>query len=241
MAYSVRVRLRSTESAAVHDISHGGLLPAAILLRTHLESAALGVYCLDTVSDAARSGSTKELTEIMHKTLFGTALEKHVAGKEWVAELVSQAETNTIQICRAIDALDRYIYQDNASGEIGVVYSVLCEFAHPNHRGVKAFKTSASTAGGWTTQYALDEPFDPELAIRLLSRRLDASWLLRVGDAARMGFQRRSRRHTVDIALSRDRAPRLDHDTPSADVANAVQHHVRPDRWLAFARRGRST
>lgn len=169
MAYSVRVRLRATESAIVHDMGHGSLLPAAILLRTHLESAALGVYCLDTASDAARSGSTKELTEIMHKTLFGTALEKHVAGKEWVAELVSQAETNTIRMCRAIDALDRYIYQENASGKIGVVYSVLCEFAHPNHRGVKAFKTSALTTGGWTIQYALDEPFDPELATRLLN------------------------------------------------------------------------
>lgn len=169
MAYSVRVRLRSIESAAVHDMGHGRLLPAAILLRTHLESSALGVYCLDTVSDAARSGSIEELTGTMHKTLFGTALEKHVAGKEWVAELVSKAETNTIRICRAIDALDRYIYQEKASGDIGVVYSVLCEFAHPNHRGVKAFKTSESTPGGWTIQYALDEPFDPDLAIRLLN------------------------------------------------------------------------
>jgi hypothetical protein len=169
MAYSVRVRLRSIESAAVHDMGQGSLLPAAILLRTHLESAALGVYCLDTVSDAARSGSTEELTQIIHKTIFGTALEKHVSRKEWVAELISGAETNTIRICRAIDALDRYIYQEKASGKVGVVYSVLCEFAHPNHRGVKAFKTSESTPGGWTIRYALDEPFDPDLAIRLLN------------------------------------------------------------------------
>lgn len=169
MAYSVRVRLRSIESAVVRDISQGNLLPASILLRSHLESSALGVYCLDTVSNAARSGSTEELSEVMYKTLFGTAIAKHVARKEWVSELVSSAETNTIRICRAIDALDRYVYQENASGEIGVVYSVLCEFSHPNHRGVKAFKTSESTAGGWTIRYDLDEPFDPDLAIRLLN------------------------------------------------------------------------
>ncbi len=169
MAYSVRVRLQSIEPAVIHDISQGRLLPAAILLRSHLESAALGVYCLDTVSDCARAGSIEELAEVMHKTLFGTAVEKHVARKEWVAELVSRAETNTIRICRAIDALDRYVYQDKASGEIGVAYSVLCEFAHPNHRGVKAFMTSESTAEGWTIRYGLDEPFDPELAIRFLN------------------------------------------------------------------------
>ena len=169
MAYSARVRLRSIESGVVHDISQGRLLPAAILLRSHLEAAALGVYCLDTVSDAARAGSMEELTEVMHKTLFGTAVEKHVAHKEWVAELVSRAETNTIRICRAIDALDRYVYQENASGEIGVVYSALCEFAHPNHRGVKAFATSESTAEGWTIRYGLDEPFDTDLAIRLVN------------------------------------------------------------------------
>jgi hypothetical protein len=70
MAYSVRVRLRAIESGVVHELSQGRLLPAAILLRSHLEAAALGVYCLDTVSDAARAGSTEELTEVMHKTLF---------------------------------------------------------------------------------------------------------------------------------------------------------------------------
>ena len=65
--------------------------------------------------------------------------------------------------------LDRYVYQENASGEIGVVYSVLCEFAHPNQRGVKAFATSEPTAEGWTIRYGLDEPFDPDLAARLVN------------------------------------------------------------------------
>ena len=82
IAYSVRVRLRSIESGVVHDVGQGRLLPAAILLRSHLEAAALAVYCLDTVSDAARAGSMTELTEVMHKTLFGTAVEKHVAREE---------------------------------------------------------------------------------------------------------------------------------------------------------------
>ncbi len=169
IAYSVRVRLRSTESAIVQNISQGTLLPAAILLKSHLESAALAVYCLDTVSDCARSGAMKQLTELMHKTLFGTAVAKHLTSKEWVAALISGAETNTIRICRAIDALDRYVYQQNASGQIGVVYSVLCEFAHPNHRGVMAFKTSDQTGEGWTIRYSLDEAFDQELAARLLN------------------------------------------------------------------------
>lgn len=169
MAYSVRVRLRSTESAVVHHIAEGSLLPAAILLRSHLESAALGVYCLDTLTDCARSDSMGELTELIHKTLFGTAVAKHVATTEWIAELVSGAETNTIRICRAIDALDRYVHQGKSSGDIGIVYSVLCEFSHPNHRGVMAFKTSQPATEGWTIGYGLDEPFDPELASRLVN------------------------------------------------------------------------
>jgi hypothetical protein len=63
----------------------------------------------------------------------------------------------------------RYVYQESDSGEIGVVYSVLCEFAHPNPRGINAFATSELTGEGWTIRYGLDESFDTDLAIRLVN------------------------------------------------------------------------
>jgi hypothetical protein len=231
MAYSVRVRLRSTESAVVHNIAEGSLLPAAILLRSHLESAALGVYCLDTVTDCAASGSMEQLAELIHKTLFGTAVVKHVATKEWIAQLVSGAETNTIRICRAIEALDRYVHQGKPSGDIGIAYSVLCEFAHPNHRGVMTFKTSQPEGEGWTIRYGLDEPFDAELATRLVNCLAVSmqGGLFRLRDAARLGLQGRPWRDRVGLAVSRDDATCLDHVDPASCLKNAGQQTVSPD------------
>jgi hypothetical protein len=102
---------------------------------------------------------------------------------------VSLAATNTIRICHAIEALDRYVFQDKATGEIGVIYSILCEFSHPNHRGVMAFKKSEPTSAGWTIQYDLEEPFDAQMACRLLESLLvsmragySASEMLRAWD-----------------------------------------------------------
>lgn len=144
----------------MHELAQGRILPAAVLLRSHLETAALAVYCLDTLSDCARRDAIKPLTEFVQKTLFGTALAKYLGKDHRVSQMLSSAETRTIQILRAMEALDRYINQDKAVGEIGVFYGALCEYAHPNHRGVMALKESDPRGDGWMIRYTVDEPFD---------------------------------------------------------------------------------
>jgi hypothetical protein len=133
-----------------------------ILLRSHLEAAALAAHCLAELTAAARQGSVETLKELIPKTLFGTALKKH-RDKVSVGELLNVSEGDTIQICAAIDSLDRFYYQEHSEGKLCVAYSLLCEFAHANHRSVMDFMAASERPGGWEITYQLERSTDPQL------------------------------------------------------------------------------
>jgi hypothetical protein len=48
-------------------------------------------------------------------------------------------EQQTITVCTAIEALDKFSYGDAANGSTSILYAMLCESAHPNHRGTRLF------------------------------------------------------------------------------------------------------
>jgi len=180
IALGIRCRMRALEEPVVGHLHAGQTLPAMILLRSHLEAAALAAHCLGELTAAARRGSVETLKELIPNTLLGTALKKH-RDKESVGELLKVSEGDTIQICGAIDSLDRFYYQEQSEGKLCIVYSVLCEFAHPNHRGVRDFMVASERPGGWEIKYQLEASANPQLIARGLETLLVS---MRAGYAA---------------------------------------------------------
>lgn len=164
VAASTFCRMRALEVPVLENLIAHRTLAAMTLLRSHFEAAAMAAYCLEELTDAARHEHLPALADLIPKTLFGTGLAKfrdtHTAG-----ELLSMCEGDTIRICHAVEALDRFYYQEAAKGDLAVVYSLLCDFAHPNHRGVLGFMQSVERTNGWVISYVKDEPPDKEMAL----------------------------------------------------------------------------
>jgi hypothetical protein len=76
MAYSTRVRMLSLEPVILEAIVNDHLTPAAVLLRSHSETA--GLACLALL--ALRGGDDARLRDVIQKTLFGSALGKRLEG-----------------------------------------------------------------------------------------------------------------------------------------------------------------
>ena len=141
-----------------------------VLLRSHCETAALATYFLQELTESARNHDPKKLSEIIPKTLFGTALKKH-RERDVVSELLTMTEGATVRISHAVDAMDNYYYREAAEGKLAVVYSLLCEVSHPNHRSALDFMQAAERPDGWLVTYQRD-PFEnaemPKYALEVL-------------------------------------------------------------------------
>ena len=139
-----------------------------VLLRSHFEGAAMAAHCLTSLSDAARKNRPEDLSDLIPKTLFGTSLKKH-GDKESVGKLLAISEGNAfLRICNAVKSLDSFYYQDVAESELEIVYSLLCDFSHPNHRGVLDFMHHVERPDGWYISYSMEELPNPEMAVHAL-------------------------------------------------------------------------
>ena len=168
MSSSMWCRLRALEKPILEHFALGNTLVGMILLRAHLEAAAMAAYCLKELTKATRSNDFDQLAELIPKTLVGTSMLKH-RDNESVAERLHFFETKTVDsICRAVDALDAFYYQEHADGALRVVYSLLCEFAHPNHRGVMDFMTAEDRPNGWKIVYGAQRVTPPAMALKAL-------------------------------------------------------------------------
>lgn len=171
MSASTHCRMSALEEPIVENLAAGRTLAALVLLRSHFEAAAMAAYCLDQLTDAARRNQPSVLSTLIPKMLFGTSLKKH-RDKESVADLLTLCEGDTVRICRAVESLDKFYYQELAEGKLAVVYSLLCEFAHPNHRGVLDFMQSVKGDGGWLISYTKEEPPNPKMQLHALETLL---------------------------------------------------------------------
>ena len=157
-------RMHCLETPVISNVVEPNILATMVLLRSHFETAALATYCLQELTKAAKNNDSMMLREIIHKTLFGTALalKKH-RGREPVSALLAMTEGNTIRIGHAVDAMDKYYYQAAAEGTLAIVYSLLCEYAHPNHRSALDFMRSAERPDGWIVTYERDAAKNGEI------------------------------------------------------------------------------
>jgi hypothetical protein len=164
-------RMRALEEPIIEDLLADKTLATMVLVRSHFEAAAMAAYCLDRLTDAARQDQPNALKDLIPRTLFGTGLTKH-RDKDSIADLMTMSEGDTIRICRAVDSLDRFYFQEASEGKLAVVYSLLCDYSHPNHRGVLDFMHSTERQDGWLISYTMEEPPNPEMRVHALETLL---------------------------------------------------------------------
>jgi hypothetical protein len=176
MAYSMRVRMLSLEDGILGEIAHGRFLGAQVLLRAHLESAGMAALCVQSLEKAKADPDWDTLRALIPKTLFGTSLFKEAKRDDRLLEFLTLAEQRTITICSAIEALDTFTFDEEASGQLNCLYALLCEASHPNHRGTRGFATSEQLDDkgeyGWVVSYGPVEADSPLLVKRLLEALL---------------------------------------------------------------------
>jgi hypothetical protein len=106
------------------------------------------------------------------QTLFGTALFGKSKRDERVARMLTYAEQRTITISLALSALHKFMRPGGGPDDAGLVYSLLCEASHPNHRGtgmfVKTTKIDPASEFGWWIEYSSDESVPTELTNKLV-------------------------------------------------------------------------
>jgi hypothetical protein len=169
MAYTTRIRLRSFEPIILRERAAGTTLGASTTLRAHMEAAAMASLCVLTLNNARASEGMEKLAVLIPQTLFGTALFNKAKKNERVLEMLAMAEQQTITICTAIRALDDFTYGEAANGSTEVLYALLCESAHPNHRGTKTFMDSEEVApDGWAVTYSPKETVSLPIAAGII-------------------------------------------------------------------------
>ena len=168
---STLCRVRALEEPVIESLIAGRTVASMVLLRSHFEAAAMAAYCLECLADAARQNEPKALRSLIPKTLFGTGLKKH-RGKDSITDLLTMCEGDSIRICHAVDSLDKFYFQEASEGNLAIVYSLLCDFAHPNHRGVLDFMHSVERPDGWLISYTKAEPPNAKMQIHAVETLL---------------------------------------------------------------------
>lgn len=153
-AYGARARLRSMERGIFSELQAHRVLSAMVLARAHMEAAAQAAYCEQVLVDTAKSGAWDDIRETVLRTMLGTSLRIAAKRDPRVDEFIAPTEHLPLEIGETIKALDRFVAAGQAPGRHSqVMYSFLCEFAHPTLRGIKTFFDSTELDGGWTIQY----------------------------------------------------------------------------------------
>ena len=154
-AYGCRVRLRSMERGVFSELKACRLLNAMALARAHMEATAQAAYCEQLLLDTAESGGWDGIGEAVLRTMLGTSLRIAAKRTPRVAEFITPPEHYPLEIGETIKALDRFVAAGEPPGRHSqVLYSFLCEFAHPTLRGIKTFiESSEHGRSGWTIRY----------------------------------------------------------------------------------------
>jgi hypothetical protein len=171
-AYGARARLRSMERGIFSELQAHRVLSAMVLARAHMEAAAQAAYCEQALVDAAHSGSWDDISETVLRTMLGTSLRIAAKRDARVDELITPSEhLPLVEIGETIKALDRFVAAGQQPGRHSqLMYSFLCEFAHPTLRSVRTFFDATDSTGGWTIRYRAGDAttvIEPEFVMAL--------------------------------------------------------------------------
>ena len=156
IAYSTRLRIANLENAVADLLLHEQYLPSMILVRSHLESSGMAALCLNTLSNCMRTRNVEELEHLIPKSLFGTSLYRHGKKDPVTQGLLSTVQGETFTATALVDALSSFAGSTGSPvGYFPRVYSLLCEFSHPNFGGTAEFRrVIEERPNGWVIQYS---------------------------------------------------------------------------------------
>lgn len=170
LSYGTRYRMRGLENAVLSELANRRLNPAIALARSHMEVAAAAAFALRAITDFADTGDDTELGRVIYRMLYGTSLTKGPQG--WRSRPSDLEPTRPIQSSKLINSLSDLAGTCGLPGPDGVIllYAALCDHAHPNFEGGRAFATVKQVADGWTYVYGPAERLDfDDLALVLRS------------------------------------------------------------------------
>lgn len=186
VAHGARARMLSIEPPLLAAVANDSLTPAMILLRSLAETAGMACLVLLTLKDA----EPRRLRDVMQRTLFGSALKCRWKPFSELSDLLPFSESAPPQAKELMDALDRFVASGaRGNGRYQAAYGLMCEFAHPNSRGVLGFARSVEVpVVGWQVRYTSTEEVgvqDKRMALSLLLEMMRlgyaAAELLRLG------------------------------------------------------------
>lgn len=178
---ATRIRLAELENAVLSLLADSNVLAAMVLVRSHLEAAGMATLCLNTLSECMRSGDLELLEELIPKTLFGSALFAQAKNDEVVENFLSMVQGSTVSSRTLVDALEDFVATTGGDAMwFKRIYSVLCEYAHPNFGGTSEYRTATREADrGWIIKYN-SSPRRVEESVRdcleILERCMRVGW-----------------------------------------------------------------
>lgn len=168
ISHGARVRLRSLEHGFLSELNACRLMTAMILARSHMEVAGLAAYAEHALLAASETGKWDDLKPIIHQMLFGTSFRFEKQLQSLQDELPLEA-TIPVRPKLLLEAMDDFLTaMSDCEPHCRGLYALLCEYAHPNIGGAKAFAevTRNVNGTGWHHQYRRDEDISEHDVVR---------------------------------------------------------------------------
>lgn len=156
VCYSSRVRMINFEEAALSEISQGRLIPAMVLIRSHLEAAGLACLCNDEIRNWIKTQDASSIQELIPPTFLGTSLYRAKNKDERVEDVLFLSEQDKVPTSKIVSAFDNFFSKNDPTGRAHALYGLLCEYTHPNMRAVKDhIDVENDEVEGWRHNYRL--------------------------------------------------------------------------------------
>jgi len=159
ISHGTRVRLRSLEAGFLSELATGRFMTAMVLARSHMECAGLAAFAEQELLNASDTGNWDDLKPTIHQMLFGTSFRFEKKLTELQEELPLEA-TLPVRPNVLLEAMDGFLMGSGSqTSQLRGVYALLCEYAHPNIGGSKAFEDiiTHEDGSGWTHYYGQRE------------------------------------------------------------------------------------
>ncbi len=158
---SSRVRMRNLENSYFSELHAGRFLSCMVLLRAHMESAALAAYAQEKLMESNEKNNWEPMREIIVKMLFGSAL-KLEKKNENLQKILEFSASEPVRIRHMIISMDKFLqpFTGSKGYDCQVQYALLCEYAHPTMRVNLNFSNLQRECNeGWFHLYGYEENF----------------------------------------------------------------------------------
>jgi len=159
VSHGTRVRLRSLEAGFLSELAADRFMTAMVLARAHMENAGLAAFAEQQLLKASDTARWDDLKLIIQQMLFGTSFRFEKKLTELQDELPLEA-TLPVRPKALLKAMDGFLIGTGSqTSQLRGVYALLCEYAHPNIGGSKAFEKviTHEDGTGWTHYYGRRE------------------------------------------------------------------------------------